>query len=68
MEVRAKLTGKFNDAAAQEIIWGIRKVGADRSINVIAYNFKHFPAPEGGAFDYNPWLVKQESVHKKGEW
>jgi acetoacetate decarboxylase len=67
MEVRAKLTGKFNDPAAQEIIMAIRKVGADGSINVIAYNFKHFPAPEGGAFDYNPKLVRQDSVNRPKE-
>lgn len=67
MEIRAKLTGRFNDTAGQEIIMAIRKVGADGSINVIAYNFKHFPAPEGGAFDYNPRLVKQESVYRPKE-
>jgi acetoacetate decarboxylase len=67
MEIRAKLTGKFNDPAAQEIIMAIRKVGADGSIDVIAYNFKHFPAPEGGAFDYNPRLVRQDSVNRPRE-
>jgi acetoacetate decarboxylase len=67
MEVRAKLTGKFNEPAAQEIIWAIRKVGTDGSINVITYNFKYFPAPEGGAFDYNPRLVKVDSVNRPKE-
>jgi acetoacetate decarboxylase len=27
---------------------------------VVAFNFKHFPAPEGGAFDYSPRLVREE--------
>jgi hypothetical protein len=67
MEVHAKLTGKFNDPAVQEIIMAIRKVEADGSIKAIAYNFKHFSAPEGGAFDYNPRLVKQESVYRPKE-
>ena len=67
MDVRAKLTGKFNDAAAQEIVKSSLSVGADGSINAISYNFKHFPAPEGGAFDYNPRLVKQETVLRPKE-
>jgi acetoacetate decarboxylase len=67
MDVRAKLTGKFNDAAAQEIVKASLNVGADGSINAISYNFKHFPAPEGGAFDYNPRLVKQETVLRPKE-
>jgi acetoacetate decarboxylase len=67
MDVRAKLTGKFNDPAAQEIVMAARNVGADGSINAISYNFKHFPAPEGGAFDYNPRLVKQETVLRPKE-
>ena len=67
MEVRARLTGKFNDPAAQEIVMAMRSTAADGSIKVITYNFKHFPAPEGGAFDYNPRLVKVESARKSKE-
>jgi acetoacetate decarboxylase len=33
----------------------------------IGYNFKHFPAPEGGAMDYNPRLVRQETVFRPKE-
>jgi hypothetical protein len=67
MDIRAKLTGKFNDPAAQEILTAALKPGVDGAINVISYNFKHFPAPEGGAFDYNPRLVRQETVLKPKE-
>jgi acetoacetate decarboxylase len=67
MEVRAKLTGKFNDPAAQEIVMGAGNVGVDGSINAISYNFKHFPAPEGSSFDYNPRLVKQETILRPKE-
>ncbi len=67
MEVRAKLSGKFNDPAAQEILTAALKPGTDGAINTISYNFKHFPAPEGGAFDYNPRLVKQETVLRPKE-
>ena len=67
MEIRAKLTGKFNDPAAQEIVTAARNVRADGSINAISYNFKHFPAPEGTSFDYNPRLVKQETILRPKE-
>jgi acetoacetate decarboxylase len=67
MEVRAKLTGKFNDPAAQEIVMGMRNVEADGSIKAVSYNFKHFPAPEGNSFDYNPRLVKQETILRPKE-
>ena len=67
MEVRAKLTGKFNDPAAQEIVMAARNVEADGSMKAISYNFKHFPAPEGTSFDYNPRLVKQETILRPKE-
>ena len=66
MEVRAKLTGKFNDPAAQDILMATA-AAEDGAIKAISFNFKHFPAPEGGAFDYNPRLVRQETVLKPKE-
>jgi len=60
MEIRAKLTGKFNLPEAQTIVMNSRfENGAGRGVS---YNFKNFPAPEGGGFDYNPRLVRQETV------
>jgi acetoacetate decarboxylase len=58
-ELRVKLTGKFNseDAVAK---LSLAPNAEDESV-AIAYNFKHFPAPEGGGFDYSPRLVKQET-------
>lgn len=67
MKVRANLTGKFNDPAAQEILMAAANLGADGSMRGISYNFKHFPAPEGGAFDYHPRLVRQETVLRPKE-
>lgn len=67
MDIRAKLTGKLNDAAAQEILSAALNPGADGAINAVSYNFKHFPAPEGGAFDYNPRLIRQETVLRPKE-
>ena len=67
VHIRASLTGKLNDPAAQEILTGALKPGADGGIKAISYNFKHFPAPEGGGFDYNPRLVKQETLLKPKE-
>jgi len=66
MEIKAKLTGKFNDAAAQETLLA-ENLEEDGSMKAVAYNFKQFPAPEGGTFDYNPRLVRQETLFKSKE-
>jgi acetoacetate decarboxylase len=54
-EVKANLSGKFNDTAAQELITESMKSEPD----VVVYNFKYFPAPEREGFDYNPRLIKE---------
>ena len=61
MEVKAKMTGKFNDAQAQEAILNMAK-SDDGTMRGISFNYKYFPAPEGGAFDYDPRLVRQETI------
>ena len=66
MEIHAKLTGKFNDPDMQNILTA-NPTAEDGSSKRISYNFKHFPAPEGGAFDYTPRLVKQETVLRPKE-
>ena len=66
MEIRAKLTGNFNDPAMQDILTA-NPMAEDGSMTIMTYNFKCFPAPEGGAFDYNPRLVKQETLFKPKE-
>lgn len=66
MEIRARLTGKFNDPSMQDILTA-NPMAEDGSSKRTSYNFKHFPAPEGGAFDYNPRLVKQETVFRPKE-
>ena len=53
-EVTAKLTGKFNDTSAQQLMTERMKSNPDVSV----FNFKYFPAPEGEGFDYNPRLVR----------
>ena len=66
MEIRAELTGTFNDPRAAELLMQTG-MDDDGSIHAISYNFKHFPGPEGGALDYNPRLVRQETVLKPKE-
>ena len=66
MEVHAKLSGNFNDEEAQKKILETN-MGTDGSIRGISYNFKHFPAPEGSAFDYNPRLVRLETILRPKE-
>ncbi len=63
MEIKATLTGQFNDPAAQDLIVNAG-MEDDGSMRATSYNFKHFPAPEGGIMDYDPRLVKQETVFK----
>ena len=54
-EVKANLSGKFNDTSAQELITESMKSDPD----VVVYNFKYFPAPEREGLDYNPRLIKE---------
>ena len=61
MEVRAKLTGKINDETARE---SFAPLVNDGTMRAISYNFKHFPAPEGETFDYNPRLIRQETIFR----
>jgi acetoacetate decarboxylase len=62
MEVRARMGGRFNDKEAQEEFITAASPDRDRSARGISFVYKHFPAPEGGAFDYNPRLVRQETL------
>jgi acetoacetate decarboxylase len=54
-EVKAKLTGKFNDEIAQKML----TEGMESNPDVVVYNFKYFPAPARDGFDYNPRLIKE---------
>ena len=61
IEIRANLTGKFNDPETPKIIKELGLLPGRRK-NTVNYNFKYFPAPNKEGFDYNPWLVKQETA------
>jgi acetoacetate decarboxylase len=54
-EVRAKLTGRFNDEAAQKMI--MERMASN--MDLVVYNFKYFPAPGRDGFDYNPRLIRE---------
>jgi len=55
LDVRATLTGTFNDEAAM----GMMKARLEGSADTIIFNHKYFPAPGGAGFDYNPRLVRE---------
>ena len=61
IEIKANLTGKFNNPETPKLI---KELGLlpGRKKNTINYNFKYFPAPNKEGFDYNPWLVRQETA------
>ncbi|MHA1437584.1 MAG: acetoacetate decarboxylase family protein [Promethearchaeota archaeon] len=61
IEINVKLTGKFNDPETPKIIKELGLLPGRRK-NTINYNFKYFPAPNKEGFDYNPWLVRQETA------
>ncbi|MFO8018410.1 MAG: acetoacetate decarboxylase family protein [Promethearchaeia archaeon] len=60
IEIKADLSKKFNDPETPQII---KELGLlpSRGKNTINYNFKYFPAPNKDGFDYDPWLVRQET-------
>ena len=66
LEVNLKITGKFNDKEAPKILVDIGLIPAKmKNPAAVAYNFKHFWAPEGNSvFDYNPRLIKQETIFR----
>jgi len=56
-EVRARLTGKFNDEAAQQMM--MERMSSPASMDQVIYNFKYFPSPGRDGFDYNPRLIRE---------
>jgi acetoacetate decarboxylase len=61
-EVEADLTVPPNDADFLAFFGAANTVEEDGAIGAISYNFKNFQAPEGGAFDYPPRLVRQKTL------
>jgi acetoacetate decarboxylase len=56
-EVRAQLTGKFNEDILQQIM--MERMSSPTGMNQVMYNFKFFPSPETTGFDYNPRLIRE---------
>lgn len=56
-EVRAKLTGKLQDEAAQKMM--MERISSPSGMNQVVYNFKYFPSPGRDGFDYNPRLIRE---------
>lgn len=55
LETKVRLTGKCNEEWAQSVIAQKFQSPSD----IVIYNFKYFPAPEGSGFDYNPRLIRE---------
>jgi acetoacetate decarboxylase len=55
LEAKANLTGKFNDPVAQQML--IERMSSNPEM--VVFNFKYFPSPEGEGFDYNPRLIRE---------
>lgn len=63
MKIKARLTGKTNDSSAIDVLKSLG-LTAGQTSSTMAYNFKHFPSPAGGGFDYDPRLTKGEVVFR----
>jgi len=60
IELRANFSGRFNYKETGKILVDSGLIpGKLKNPASATYNFKHFPAPEGEKFDYEPRLVKQ---------
>jgi acetoacetate decarboxylase len=67
MEIRAKLSGTFNNAEAEKKLVGRSQPAEDGSIKGVSYLYRPFPTPQAELLDYNPWLIKQETVLRPKE-
>jgi len=65
MEFSAQLSGKFNNESPSHILNMLSN--DQKEVSGILYNYKHFPKPEGGGFDYNPRLIRQEVIFRPEE-
>jgi acetoacetate decarboxylase len=61
-EVRARLSGKTNTEEFQSIVLSEAGEGG-----TVAYNFKHFWAPDENLFDYRPRLVRERTMLRPTE-
>jgi acetoacetate decarboxylase len=60
MEINAKLTGTFNDPNAADIL--MQPGNDDGTSKAVSYLYQFFPKPGGDRLDYNPWLIRQETL------
>lgn len=60
MEINAKLTGSFNEPEAADIL--LQPGSEDGTAKAVTYLYQSYPKPGGDRLDYNPWLIRQETV------
>ncbi len=58
-EIQAILSDK---PASDDLLKLFAEFSGSNEKAVITYLFKHFPAPDGRSFDYNPRLIRQETI------
>jgi acetoacetate decarboxylase len=63
IDVKANFSGKFNDPEAGKIITALG-ILPSRKKPTVNFNFKHFPSADKTGFDYNPLLIRQETLVK----
>jgi acetoacetate decarboxylase len=66
LDIKVNITNKSNAKEALTIL-AETDVFSTEVKNQIAYNFKFFANPEGTGYDYNPKLVKQETLFRTKE-
>lgn len=61
IELSADLDAPFNDVEAMQMFLQTT-ASDDGKVRGISYNFKHFITPDSAGFEFNPRLVRQETV------
>ncbi len=64
-QIKAELGGQPNDVGLMEFLQATTSGKLERER--YAYNFKHFPNPQGPGFDYSPRLIREAVIFKPAE-
>ncbi|MBD3354005.1 MAG: acetoacetate decarboxylase [Candidatus Lokiarchaeota archaeon] len=65
LDLKANLTGKFNDTNTIKKLMHNGLLGSNlKEFETVNFNYKHFISPEGFGFDYKPRLIREVTVFR----
>jgi acetoacetate decarboxylase len=59
-ELRVKLSGRLNVPGAEKM--SSRQADESGAIHGFGYTYRFFPTPQAAPMEYNPWLMRQETL------